>query len=235
MGLFDMFTREGKLARHARRMADPYTQPEDREASLRWLTEDGSDAAILGLLGRFDVAASNQLKDRTEKDQVMEVLVDMGPRVLPALKTWFGKCRIYAFPLRLLERLEGRDAAVAAAIGVLESKLGRSAFEPERRKELITWLAEHKHGAVEAAVVGFLKDMDEEVRYVAAEALVTQGGEVGREALLGVLANPKEESTRLKHRLAQVVAQRGWSVQGLGLEASPPHGYAVHEGRLRAV
>jgi hypothetical protein len=42
MGLFDLFTHEGRLKRHALRVANRDAQPEDREASWRWLAEDAS-------------------------------------------------------------------------------------------------------------------------------------------------------------------------------------------------
>lgn len=212
MGLFDLFTKEGKLARHVRRMSDPYAQPEDRDTAAKWLAEDGGERAIFGLLSRFDMSLSNQLKDRAEKDQVFELLVGLGAAAGPPARGWLQKAKHFVFPLRLVERLEGREAAIHAALDTLDGPVGRTAFEPERRKEVLTWLAEQRHPAIAGRVLRFLKDADEDVRYVAVEAILAQDGEAGRAELLDALAAAAADATRLKHRIAQAFAQRGWPV-----------------------
>ena len=47
-------------------MSDRDAQPEDRENSARFLAEDGSAKALMGLLTRFDMTITGQSKDRTE-------------------------------------------------------------------------------------------------------------------------------------------------------------------------
>lgn len=212
MGLFDLFTKDGKMTRNVRRMADPYAQPEDRDAAAKWLAEEGSERAIFGLLSRFDMSLSNQLKDRSEKDQVFELLVGLGAKAGAPARGWLQKAKHFVFPLRLVERLEGTEAAIQAALDTLDGPVGRTAFEPERRKEILTWLAEQRHPRIAARVLRFLKDADEDVRYVAVEAILAQEGEEGRSELLDALHAAAADATRLKHRIAQAFAQRGWSV-----------------------
>ena len=50
MGLFDFFSggAEGQLKRHSKRAMSLNAQAEDREASLQWLAQEGSEQAILG-------------------------------------------------------------------------------------------------------------------------------------------------------------------------------------------
>lgn len=232
MGLFDLFTKDGKFLRMSRRMQDAYAQAEDRDVAARWLAEEGSERAISALLTRFDIAVSNQMKDRTEKDQVFELLVGLGGRVSAPLHAWLQRCKHYVFPLRLLSQLDGEEAAIEAALGVLEGPVGRSTFEPERRKELLTWLAEKRHPSIGPRVVRFLANADEETRYMAAEALLGQEGDVAREPLLAVLGNAQEESTRMRHRIAYVFAQKGWSVGEGALNL--PNGFVRQGERLVA-
>ncbi|MCB9666437.1 MAG: HEAT repeat domain-containing protein [Alphaproteobacteria bacterium] len=233
MGLFDMFSKEGKLKRHARRMADRDAMPEDRDASARWLAEEGSRPSIAGLLTRFDMNLTQDMKDRAEKQLVFDLLTGLGEPVVEPLNVWVRRCKQYAWPLKLLVALRDEDEAVTAVFEILAGPVGKATFEPERRKELVVWLAERRHAGIVEHVAPFLKDFDEEVRYAAAETLVAQGDDSARQPLLAVLANPEEESLRLKHRLAQVFRQRGWSVEGeLGEETVLPSGFQVREGRI---
>ncbi|MCB9680167.1 MAG: HEAT repeat domain-containing protein [Alphaproteobacteria bacterium] len=234
MGLFDMFTKEGKLKRHVRRMSDLNTQPEDREASARWLVDEGSGKAIMGLLSRFDMNVTQQLKDQAEKAFVYQLLVNMGEAVHRPLDAWLRRCKQYAWPLKLCVELQGEQVAMTAVFALLAGDVGKSSFEPEKRKELLVWLAERKHPEMVEHVAGFLKDFDEEVRYAAAEVLVAQETEAARPALLAVLADPQEDSVRLKHRLAGVFRTRGWSVGDAGLPQLPA-GFDVRDGRIVAL
>lgn len=233
MGFFDFLTKEGKFKTHVRRMSDAYALPEDRETAARALDEDGSPKALLALLTRFDVNISSQIKDQDEKDRLYQLLRRHGAEKLAEpVRAWLRRCRQYAWPLRLLADLEGEDAAAKMVYELLAGDAGKATFEPERRKHLLVWLSEHKHPGALAAVTPFLKDFDEEVRYAAAEVAISQEGDDAREALLARLADPKEESLRMKHRIAQVFRQRAWPVGDL---ATVPDGFAVRDGVVVSV
>lgn len=232
MGLFDYFTAEGKLKRHARRMSDRDAQPEDRDASARWLADEGSPKAILALLTRFDMRITQDMKDRAEKQFTFDLLRSLGDDVVTPLRAWLKKCKHYAWPLKLMVETEGEDAAVEVVFSLLDGPVGKASFEPERRKELLIWLAERQHTGVIEAVTPFLDDFDEEVRYAAAECVVKQEDDAGRPLLLAILANPKEESIRLKHRIAGVFKTRGWSVDDAELGGVLPDGFDAVDGRI---
>jgi hypothetical protein len=235
MGLFDYFTQEGKLKRHARRMSDRDAMPEDREASAHWLAEEGSRAAIAGLLRRFDMSLTQQMKDRTEKELVYRLLLQLGDDVVEPTHTWLKRCKQYAWPLKLLVELEGEAPVVKTVYDVLDGPVGKAAFEPERRRELLVWLGERRDPGVFEHVPRFLSDFDEDVRYAAAEVLIAQEDDAAREPLLAVLADPDEESIRLKHRIAGVFEKRAWRVGEASLEGVLPPDYAVQDGRIASV
>lgn len=232
MGLFDRFTKEGKFKRHVQRMSDRVAQPEDREGSARFLAEDGSPKAIMGLLSRFDITISGQSKDRAEKEFTYGLLVGLGADVGRPVRAWLARCKDYAYPLRLMLQIEGEQATIETVFEVLDGPAGSDAFESGRRKELLVWLAEHKHPDAIARVTRFLSDFDEDVRYAAAEVLVTQEDDAARPLLLKMLGDPEEESLRLKHRLAVVFSSRGWSVDPGALPAGLPDGFALRGDRI---
>jgi len=236
MGLFDMFTKEGRLRKHARQMSDRNALPEDREATERWLLDEGSGQALYALLKRFDVRLSQTIVDKQEKERLYNRLVGLGPELDKPLSQFLREAQHRTWPLKLLEAREGTDAAVKAVFELLDAEKGGASFEPERKKHLLVWLADHVHDGVVAQCVFFLDDFDEEVRYAAAEAVLAQEGEEGRQALAKVLAKTDEESMRLKHRLLTVFAKRGWRVDDPeAVASSMPDGFQVDDqGRVAA-
>lgn len=234
MGLFDFFTAEGKLKRHVRRVADRDVQAEDRDASARWLVDNGSEQAILGLLGRFDTNLSQQTKDAAEKEQIFQFLVSLGDKVVDPTREHIRRCKQFVLPLRLLEHFRGPAAANAAALELLEAERSRSAFYPEKKKNLLVWIAERADAAAAASALHFLADFDEDVRYAAAEVLMHHADPAHRLALLGMLVRPEEDSNRIKHRVCEFVRSRGWSADGVDLAGRLPAGFAVDGDRIVA-
>jgi hypothetical protein len=228
MGLFDFWMSEDqKIAKQQRTLTDKNAQAEDREKAARWLAENGGPKGIVSLLTRFDTSLDNQLKDSGEKDFVYALLVGLGPALHRPLDRHLEKCRHVAHPLRLYVELRGEEAAMVRVFEVLEIERKKDDFKPEKKHDLLVWLAERRHPALVESVAPFLEDFDEGVRYAAVEAISAQGD--GRDALLRVLSNPQEESNRLRIRVAGVFAQRKWSVpDGVAL----PQGYTSREGRV---
>ena len=80
----------------------------------------------------------------------------------------------------------------------------------------------------------FLGDFDEGVRYAAAQAVIRQEEEQGRQELLAALANPDEESNRFRVRIAETFATRRWTVEphAAFIAENPPNGFEVQGNRL---
>jgi len=235
MGLFDFFTggKEGQLKRHARRLKNLNAQAEDRQVSAHWLAEEGSEEAVLGLLGRFEINYEQRMKDSQEKDLVFDLLRGMGAgRVGPGVRQWVRKNQAFARPLQLVEELEGTEAAV----DVLLDMLGREVdpFKPEKKRQILIKLAEYRDARIIERVPACLHDFDEGIRYAAAEALLAQeaADETVRAELAKALANRQEESNRLRVRIAEAFHQRSWTL-GEHAEAvaeRPPVGWTLTEG-----
>lgn len=232
MGLFDFLTKEGRKKRHIQRMSDQDAHAEDREGSAHWLAEEGSPQAIMGLLSRFDLNLSQRVKDSAEKQFVYDLLVQMGEPALRPTRSWLKQCKQVAWPLRLLETLEGEAACLEAVYGMLDKEAARQDFKPEKKKQLLVWLSERVHaGAIEHAAP-HLKDFDEDVRYLAAEVLAAQQDDTARAPLLAALENPEEDSNRVRHRLSEVFMQRRWAVDANALEGRLPSEYTVRDDRI---
>ncbi|MCA9488282.1 MAG: HEAT repeat domain-containing protein [Myxococcales bacterium] len=232
MGLFDFWMNEDqKIAKQQRLLTDRNQQAEERDKAARWLVDNGSPKAIVALLTRFDIALENGLKDKAEKETMLALLASLGDALTRPLERHLEKCRHIALPLQLYVELKGEEAAVLKLFEVLDIERKKDDFKPEKKVDALVWLAERRHPQAIDATVPMLGDFDEGVRYAAAEVIVAQQDDAGREPLLGLLTNPEEDSNRLRTRLAEVFSQRRWAVPD---DLPVPVGYAIREGRIVA-
>ncbi len=234
MGLFDFLngSEEAQIKRHAKRMTNINAQHEDRQASAHWLADNGTDPAIVGLLGRYTWTLESQMKDATEKKLVYELLVDLGPKVCGPAVEWMRKNANIAQPLRLLEHFQGRDAVATTLLDLLSRE--NDPFKTEKKRQILIKLAEFKHPAITPAVIPVLADFDEGVRYGAVEVLLAQDDPSVVEPLARALANPEEDSSRLRGRIAEGFHQRRWSLgeHAAAVAARAPRGWQVAGDRV---
>ena len=221
MGLFDYFTKEGKLKRHIQRMSNRDALPEDREASIFWLTDHGGDQAIMGLLSRFDMNLTANLLDSKEKDLVYSTLIQLGEPVHRPLQAWLRQCKQPSVPLRMFEEMSGTEATTTVVLKQLQAEIDRDDFKTEKKKVFLVWLCERKDPRFIDAAAAALSDFDEDVRFCAVEVIAAQESDAGREPLLAALLNPDEESNRLPNRICEVFASRRWSVSGVEIPNIP--------------
>jgi HEAT repeat protein len=107
--------------------------------------------------------------------------------------------------------VDGKDGRIDVIAQVMERHEPGYERDPTKKIQLLTHLAGLKHARVPPLAAPYLGDMDEGVRYAAAEALLKQGEEApAREPLLDVFV--KEESLRLRIRIADGMAELGWPV-----------------------
>jgi len=236
MGFLDLiFGGSGSpIERQCKRVQNINAQPEDREAAALFLASDGSEQAIYGLLGRFDVRIENAMKDANEKAFVMDLLVELGGPALEPAILFAKRGKNLANPLKLIETLGGTAPLLATVLEMLDEEAAKEDFKADRKRHLLVKLADYKDPRIAASAARFLKDFDEGVRFAAAQAVIHQESEDGRAELLDALANPAEESNRLRVRIAEVVAARRWPLgeRAGALAANPPSGFRLRDGFL---
>jgi len=235
MGWFDWLTggEESQVKRHAKRVRNLNAQGEDRQASAHWLAENGTDEAILGLLGRYTINYEQRMKDEEEKSLVTELLRGLGAeKIGPPIRQWVRKNEAFARPLQLVEELEGKSAAV----DLLLDMLGREVdpFKTEKKRQILIRLSSYVDPRVMERVSPCLEDFDEGVRYAAAEVLLAQDRESVRGDLARALARRDEESNRLRVRLAEAFHKRGWPLgeHAGAVRERPPVGWTVQGDRV---
>ena len=234
MGLFDFLSgsEEAQLRRHSKRMTNINSQHEDRMASAHWLADNGSDAAIIGLLSRFSLTIDSQMKDTTEKALVTELLRGLGERVLAPTTEWLRRNSNIAQPLRLIEEFGGEEGVVGVLLDLLARE--NDPFKTEKKRQLLIKLAEYQDARIAPAVMPVLNDFDEGVRYGAVEVLAAQDDPAVPAALAKRLADPEEDSNRLRGRVAEILHQRRWSLgeHAEAVASNAPRGWQVQGDRI---
>lgn len=232
MGFMDFLTGGPPIKRHGRRMTDRDSQAEDREASAYWLAKEGSDESLDALCNRFSMQLEHGLKDRKEKDLVFDLLVEHGVRGAAVARRFAARHLLFAHAVRVVERVEGAASATSLLVDMLARESVDNELKPEKKHHVLVALAERNDPRIVAAASPFLADFDEGVRNAALEAVAAQDDASATDVLYRALANPHEESTRVRGRLADVFATKAWTApHDAWLDAHLPVGF-LREGEL---
>jgi HEAT repeat protein len=223
MGLFDFLTGGGNspkaLDKHAARARNKDAQSVDRFGSLEALANAAGDGenrsrAVLGLLGRFTMRYDKTIEDEQEKEYVFDQLRRLGPSILPEVEQHMRNAESIAWGLKLLSEIANDDEAWPVLERLCEQNDNNYTRDPSKKTQLVHHLGEAKDPRAAVALVPYLEDVDEGVRFTAVEAVLRHGVPAAREPLLRLLGNEKEESRRIKRRIAEGLAELGWDVRG---------------------
>ena len=218
MGIFDFFTggKGGKIGKVVARANNKDSQSADRFAALEQLRDDESDEAIGGLLRRFSFVYSKSIEDEQEKEWVHDTLVAMGERILGPLQKSLIGAETISWQLKVLNDVAEHEKAWSVLERVIEANDNQYARDPSRKVQLINFIGEgFPEERAARALIQYLEDMDETVRFTAVEALFNQKQEeVAREPLLKLLLSPEEESLRIKFRILDGLADLAWPAEG---------------------
>lgn len=241
MGLLDLFKSKDERAEKSRertisRALNKYAQSPDRMRALESLAEDGTEEALLGLLRRFGFQYDKSIEDEHEKEWVCDALVGKGASVLPAVRRYLKSADSVSWPLRVLSQVA---ASSEEELEVIREVLARHEpgyeRDPTKKIQVLTHLGQMKDPSISGLVVPYLQDMDEGVRYAAAEALLRHKNEPeSRVPLLERFASDSEDSLRLRLRIAEGFADLKWPTGDLRprVETKLPDAYRLDKQGL---
>lgn len=227
MGIKSFFSREGRKARGVAKLArvvvNPKAAGEDRWQALLDLAKDKSPEAIHALLTRYtltaEVGTRSRVTDEQEKNLVYDLLTEMGELVLPEVRKFLlteegppgAPKHSISFALRILNKVTPDSDVVWAAVReIIDANEPGYERDPSRKVELLTFLGGwDKDPRVTIAVLGYLDDADEGVRFQTAEALLRQGHEGCKEPLLSILAE-QDESYQMRNRIISGFIDNAW-------------------------
>jgi len=219
MGVFDLFSKEGRrqhaLAKNVSRATNKLAQSPDRMKALQALREDGSAEALYGMLRRFGIMYDKSIDDEMEKEWVFDVLAEKGPTIIPSLEKYLLSAESISWPLRLLDRVAGKEQELEVLKAVLERHEPGYERDPTKKIQVLNHLASVKDDRVPPLLVPYLADMDEGVRLAAVEALLRhKNEEIAREPLLQHFVSDAEDSLRIRIQISEGFAELAWLVKG---------------------
>lgn len=232
MGILDSLFggSERTFKKHAERVANKRAQALERQASIEYLGAEKSSEAVHALLLRFTYSTEPSITDQEEKQRVFDIVCSLGEPAYEPVHAFLHRAESLAWPLKILSEMLERDDFVAEVLEVLEKFDTEYERDPQRKIQAIASLEDvaASDERIAPAVVRFVADANETVRFHAASVLLVSKDEAtARDKLLEQFV--KEESVRIRIRIAEGFADLGWGVQGYrgGVEKLLPDGFAI--------
>ncbi len=209
---------KSRLEKHMRAVLNQYGQSADRYYAMQQLLELETVPAIVGVMRRFTMNASKSIEDEEEKNWLSKRLLGLDKALLlPAAMEFCVNNDNIAWVLRIVEdRANEREEWELFDALVAKHPPGYER-DPAKKLQLLTHMAELDNPRVLDIFIPYLDDPDEGIRFHVVEALVdicepdTPNPAV-LAALVRRLANPEEDSLRVKTRILTGIARLGWDV-----------------------
>ena len=222
MALKDLFSSSGRsknrLDRHMRAVINQYGQSAERYHAMQELLEIGTIPAIVGLMRRFTINSSKSIEDEEEKNWLSKRLSDLDKGLLlSAAREFCVNNDNIAWVLRIVEdRANGREEWELFD-ALLEKHPPVYERDPAKKLQLLTHIAEIEDPRVTEILLRYLGDPDETVRFQVVDSLLDiaddkHPNEALQDALTARLADPSEDSLRLRTKILTGLARLKWDV-----------------------
>lgn len=213
MGLFDSLfgSKGGGVAKHAAKAGNKRAQNIDRYDAIAALAEMETREAVEALLPRFTFRVDPSIVDQEEKDVAFEGCVAAGEAAVEPVTQFLLDGKEVSWSLKILERLVGEEDLVSTLLSLVGQFDTEYERDPTRKIQAVSYLEDRKDQRIAAAVLPFLEDMNDEVRFHAVRTLQAQDDvDEVRSALHQLVLS--DESARVRARVAEVYVQQGWVV-----------------------
>lgn len=246
MGLFDFLGKKKQdgapragatpkdLSRLARLAGEKLAQDYDRQEAIGELSKLGTPEAAEALLRRFSFNMEPTITDQDEKESALEGIVKVGEAALAPVRKFAARAESLTWPLKVLRRIVPQDRLGDELLDLLEQFDTEYTRNAEPKIQLIAALEEFPGDDVREAVEPFLTDVNETVRFHAVSTTVKLGDPRSVAALVAAMG--KEESLRIRNRIAQSLSELAWEIPGELTEAARsalPPGYSLDGARVR--
>lgn len=217
MGLFDLFKKknnDGKKSSPAAKWAEAAgnkrAQTYDRQEALQELAGMGTADAVEALCKRFTFVIDPSITDQEEKDLAFQGILKAGKEAVEPVRAFAAKAESLAWPMRIMKELLSEDELVDELCTWLSKWDTEYAKFIDPKLQLLAALEDFVDERVIEAVTPFLEDVNEPARFHAVTTLLNQRSEAVAPDLLKMLL--EEESVRIKAKVADAFAERGWVV-----------------------
>lgn len=219
MGIFDLFRKSDRpagtkvdreIARLERLVSNKLSQNLDRQDALEQLGRIGTGEAASVLLKRFNWYLDPSITDHEEKETAVRGIVAAGEAALEPIREYCRRAEGLTWPLKALEQIVPRERYVEELLLLLDQYDTEYVRNHEPKVQLLGVLEGFPQQDVRIAVEQFIEDASEPVRFAAVGTLFAMGQSDAVVSLVPMLE--REESLRIKNRIAQGLCDRGWTV-----------------------
>jgi hypothetical protein len=222
MGLFDFFKGRGApkagagaddktLAKHAERVLDKRALSPDRFASIEYLCRLGTPDAWRTVLTRFNFTVDPSITDREEKQYIFDAIVAAPEGAIEPICDYLRGTDALNWPVKMLRKVVDRERLVSELLALLAAFDTGYAKNADRKAQIIAELESEPDPRVSRAVLPFLGDFTEDVRFSATRTLFEQGdAETSAGALAKLLA--EDDSARIRTTVIDGFVSTGWAV-----------------------
>jgi HEAT repeat protein len=243
MGLFDRFKggartdKERGKANPAAKWADRVekrAQNYDRQEAIQALADLGTAEAVEVLLKRFTFHMDPSITDQEEKDAAFRGILRAERAAIEPVRAFVAKAESLAWPMKIMKELVEEPEYTVELLRWLSRWDTEYAKFVDPKVQLLAELEEHRHPDIRAEVERFLEDVNEPARFHAVAALLAQDDAEAAPALARLLGD--EESLRVRTKIAEGLASRGWTVpeeeRDAARKALPPGFLVDANGKL---
>jgi hypothetical protein len=218
MGLFDRFMgpkppkaapRNAVAAKWADRV-EKRAQNYDRQEAIAALAELANQEAAEVLLKRFTFHIDPSITDQEEKDAAYRGILRAGREAVAPVRAFAAKAESLAWPMRIAKEILPEEEYVGELLQWLSKWDTEYAKFIDPKVQILAALEEKRDPRIREQVERFLEDVNEPARFHAASTLLAQGDAAAGPALVNLLI--EEESVRVRNRVADGFATRGWTV-----------------------
>lgn len=211
LGIFGKKSDSSAVRKHGERVANKRAQAYDRWESIQALAQLKSAEAVAALLPRFTFYVEPSITDQEEKEAVFNAIVESGEAAIEPLVAFLKKASSVSRPIKALDKITTPEVVVGYLLDVLAGMDIEYERDPERKNQILTALAEHKDPRIEQAVVRFLEDSNETVRFNTVAVLAAQDA-IASQQLPIVSCLCTEDSVRVRNRIFDALAAAKVSV-----------------------
>jgi len=242
MGLFDRFKgpraeKQGAKSSPAAKWADRVekrVQNYDRQEAIQALADMGSSDAVEVLLKRFTFHMDPSITDQEEKDAAFRGILRAGKQAIEPVRAFAAKAESLAWPMKIVRELVDEQEYVDELLRWLARWDTEYSKFVDAKVQILAALEEHRSPHIREAVERFLEDVNEPARFHAAATLLAQDDPASLPALVSLLL--EEESVRVRAKVAEGIAARGWELpeaDRAGVRSALPAGFSIDaRGRI---
>lgn len=233
-GIFGGKGGSGALKKHAEKATNKRAQAPERWDAIQAVLKIGGPEAVEALLPRFVFNVDPSITDQEEKEAAFQGILKVGePAIFPVV-AFMKSAESISWPLKMLDALAPPERVLAELLELLKGMDTEYSRDPQKKLQVLSALEERKAAEIVPAVLPFVEDVNETVRFTAVGALYAQEtlDDSVRKSLSKALSS--EESVRARVRILEGFVAREWSVaeEAPSLRAKLPAGFAIDSNGL---